>query len=99
VTHLEGVLTLVSDSGPWFRIQGRHVRPAGAKAVGLRLNLDHHSGITVDVHLGSAVWIRAGWYPAHTWCRAVVVNQTGYRGDHRCWGRWLPARVLQHGLA
>lgn len=89
MTHLEGVLTLVSDTGPWFRIQGRHIRPTDAKPVGLRLTLDPHTGITVDVHLGTSVWFRGGWLPGHSLCSA----------DARCWTRRLKPRVYQHGLA
>jgi hypothetical protein len=93
VSHLEGVLTLVSDSGPWFRIQGRHVREDNAKPLGLRLALSAFSGVTLDVHFGAIMWIRAGWYPAHNTCQPTLV-----RLDHRCFGRWLRPWVGQTAL-
>lgn len=93
MSHLEGVLTLVSDSGPWFRIQGRHVREQTKSPVGFRMAVDKASGVTVDLHLGSAVWIRTGWYPAHRACG------TGEFHQHRCWARWLNTRVIERGLA
>jgi hypothetical protein len=99
MVHLEGVLTLVSDTGPWFRVQGRHLRADGGSPVGLRLSLDHHSGVTLDVHVGTQVWIRAGWFPAHTWCKAIPVTNVNAHQDHKCWARWLTPRVLTHGLS
>lgn len=99
MSHLEGVLTLVSDSGPWFRVQGRHVRPVGASRVGVRLSVDPHSGLTVDVHLGLGLWIRAGWFPTHSHCRVLGPVEDHMASSHRCWGRWLTPRVMTHGLA
>lgn len=100
MAHLEGVLTLVSNTGPWFRIQGRHIRPEGSNKLGLRLGLDPHSGATLDVHLGQALWIRLGWAPAHVKCNPLpVTNDAMVRGEHRCWARALSPRVLRHGMA
>lgn len=96
--HLEGVLTLVSDTGPWFRIQGRHVREGASRRLGVRVALDPHSGVTVDVHVGRAVWVRAGWYPSHPACTVQLEGPLAAPAEHRCWGRWLRPRVVSHGM-
>lgn len=95
--HLEGVLTLVSGSGPWFRVQGRHIRPANSKRFSVRLVLDPESGPMLDVHLGESVWVRAGWYPAHVFCRPTQSDYPAPQCVHRCWARHLPMRVFETG--
>jgi hypothetical protein len=67
--------------------------------VGVRLSLDPHTGITLDVHLGGAMWVRAGWYPAHAWCHTRPLTQDPAPTEHRCWGKYLSGRVLSYGLA
>lgn len=90
MSHLEGVLTLVNSSGPWFRIQGRHLRSVGAPRVGFQVFTAPDSGITVDFHAGEALWIRAGWYPTHKACALLAHGRR-----HRCWARWL--RPVSYG--
>jgi hypothetical protein len=89
MAHLEGTLCLVNASGPWFRLQGRHLAKPG-----VRVRMSSQEGVIVDLAFGRQAWLTLGWYPRHVLCREVrgVGGMPSLR--HRCWAKNLRSRTI-----